>query len=1047
MAGNDYVSTDYVGRQGGLMTQAGPSEEERLKAMIEEKKRQLQTRIEEKKRRLAEKQKLKLQQSGHESQPRDDQDAGTDSERRSKPWATDAALSSSTFSTHSQSLAERNVHRFSQQGQDATASATRSLLPTGMRDSKQQQQPKPYSSTSDISPVQESEREDLENAVSLVGTCPHMCPDDELLRRQLENDIQALEIPSPGTLHPQGWTMRDTVVKRFRRSAADYKLDIPEWVRPPDVLERTCAYLEEWVMERDRQGPDPRFPQNATPPPLDVYQFIWDRTRMIRKDFILQNYVGTGGLCDARAVRCHERIARWHAMCEHQLSHIPDFVTMQSQQNIQELGQTMKTLNQFYDDSLHRSTVEVPDERGRETRQPSIMANYAAGCRTETVQGQGPIDYNGTPLQNTSDNPMIALRLIGKDAIYHPSRGTAEPEMRALYILLTLDNEGGMEVLKYAAKLFKQRPDVYHSAPVQLALTIFKAKKDFNYVKFFSIMRSPSTPYLFCCVMFKHVELMRKVAFRIMSKTYGAKNKDTGEAMYDQYPLERLVKLLCFEDFTEARQACNHYNIAVKEHQTSSGGIVEVIYWRVSNFREPKHPEKGHTLYLQPWKMVRTVERKLNGATRLGVCRGEVSGDGSALSAPLSATDSESHLHATSVVTNITSTTNLATIPAVAGPDDAFTEAISIDETRAKARALLGKQKLERAKLEKQMEDQEAKERQTKLENEREKERIQLQEEKRVEEKRRRDEIERQNQVELEDRRRAEEQRQEAERQNRLKEEERQRVAKQDELERHVAEENARKMEEERRIRLAEVEAKKQQALEEKRRQEEADRLEREHQRQIAEETRRRELAAEQRRKEEEQHRLEALRRELEERRRREAEEKRKEKEWQDKVDAATKLVVWRRWQRALSRQLELTFGSKKSLHEIDPFYETDSCDMSASLREAMTVPHAVGRAPKNPSPSARKILEQLTRQKAAKVSISEMAIAEVEALSKVGRFNRAKSGDTETTLLLKIALICPETEEITDASIATLVCHWIGSRVDVGKIDRKSGKSYHPPL
>lgn len=63
---------------------------------------------------------------------------------------------------------------------------------------------------------------------------------------------------------------------------------------------------------------------------------------MIRKDFTLQNYVGTGGQCDARAVRCHERIARWHAMCEHQLSHIPEFVTMQSQQNIQELGQTMK---------------------------------------------------------------------------------------------------------------------------------------------------------------------------------------------------------------------------------------------------------------------------------------------------------------------------------------------------------------------------------------------------------------------------------------------------------------------------------------------------------------------------------------------------------------------------------------------------------------------------------------------------------------------------------------------------------------------------------
>jgi hypothetical protein len=39
-------------------------------------------------------------------------------------------------------------------------------------------------------------------------------------------------------------------VKRFRRSAADFKLDIPELVRPPDVLERVCGYLEEWVMVR-----------------------------------------------------------------------------------------------------------------------------------------------------------------------------------------------------------------------------------------------------------------------------------------------------------------------------------------------------------------------------------------------------------------------------------------------------------------------------------------------------------------------------------------------------------------------------------------------------------------------------------------------------------------------------------------------------------------------------------------------------------------------------------------------------------------------------
>jgi hypothetical protein len=208
---------------------------------------------------------------------------------------------------------------------------------------------------------------------------------------------------------------------------------------------------------------------------------------MIRKDLTLQNYVGTGGNCDARAVRCHERIARWHAMCEHQLSHIVEFATMQSQQNIQELGQTMKTLNQFYDDSLNRSVVEVPDENGKETRLD--MSDLSHGCAVDNVQGNSPVDFDGKPLNNKASNAAVKKRLIGEHAVNHPTRGTAEPEMRGLYILLTIDNDGGMEVLKYAAKLFKERPAVYHSRPVQLALNIYK-------VGSFAISLTPPPPPL-----------------------------------------------------------------------------------------------------------------------------------------------------------------------------------------------------------------------------------------------------------------------------------------------------------------------------------------------------------------------------------------------------------------------------------------------------------------------------------------------------------------------------------------------------------------------
>lgn len=345
---------------------------------------------------------------------------------------------------------------------------------------------------------------------------------------------------------------------------------------------------------------------------------------MIRKDFTLQNYVGTGGKCDARAVRCHERICRWHILSEHQLSHIPDFVNMQSQQNIQELGQTMKTLNQYYDDYLGRAYVEVPDVEGSETK--TDLTGYSFGCAATKVQGPNPVDFDGSPLDNESGSTELLIQpgVADKD----PNHGTSEAEMRGLYILLTIDNDGGMEVLKYAARLFRDRPKIYHSHPIQLALAVYKAKKEYNYARFFSIIRDPSTPYLFACIMFKYVETMRRVAFKIFSKTYGGRAKDNNEPIYDAYPLKTLARVLCFEDLDEARNACVHYNITVKDEEisTSSGPrMEEIIHWRLTSFKKPKDISKGTIIPLKPRKMVRIIEKKVNGATRLAICRGRLS--------------------------------------------------------------------------------------------------------------------------------------------------------------------------------------------------------------------------------------------------------------------------------------------------------------------------------------------------------------------------------------------------------------------------------------
>ena len=150
------------------------------------------------------------------------------------------AIPKSDTTSEASSLAERNAARFDR---TAANSETRAHLPSDLQDKVGQ--------AIDYEKLRTGgggDRAVFDQAKSLVGTCPHMCPDEELLRREREGDIQLLELVRPGELHPANWTLRDTTIKRFRRSAADYKLDVPEWVRPPDVLEKVCSYLEEWIM-------------------------------------------------------------------------------------------------------------------------------------------------------------------------------------------------------------------------------------------------------------------------------------------------------------------------------------------------------------------------------------------------------------------------------------------------------------------------------------------------------------------------------------------------------------------------------------------------------------------------------------------------------------------------------------------------------------------------------------------------------------------------------------------------------------------------------
>lgn len=507
--------------------------------------------------------------------------------------------------------------------------------------------------------------------------------------------------------------------------------------------------------------------------------------------------------------------------------------------------------------------------------------------------------------------------------------------------------------------------------------------------------------------MFKHVEHMRKKAINIMSKTFGGRSKDKNEAIYDAYPLRDLVRLLCFEDMNEARNACHHFGITVREVKvrTSAGtSMEEIIFWRQSSFKEPEDADKGTIIPLPPQKMNRTIESKLMGATRLAVCRGEVSGDGAFI-------DGNNSLQTNALRQPVKESLQFDSRNAGADADQASrdlreqrTETASARLEEEKRHAELVKQRLE--KEEKKRQQAEA------LRREEERRRMEEQERKRAE-----DEIQRQEQE-----RRAKLAREEHERKEQFRRE-------QERLEREQEAIRARQ-EEERRIRQIELERQeqirlaKEKAFEEER---EKQRAIEERKRQL-EELERKRLQAEEterRRKEEESRLLERRKRELKDRKEKEAYEQRMREVARIKADLAKKKLLWRRLCSMMPKSVVLSEAMSESLSRIDPTLASrppanNSIDVKAFQPEGIV--EQVG---------LRRILESLLKEE-KRINIASL-IAEEYRVGKAESQSNSQANRACTTLLLTVDLVVPFVGDACVRSLSDLARRWIVSRIGAG--------------
>ena len=164
-----------------------------------------------------------------------------------------------------------------------------------------------------------------------------MCPVSEAQRRTDECDVHVLELPERG----------GAFIKKFQRSSADHELQTPHLMRTPAALLMTTTYIETHIMSQVQpaaprlmyqhqqqgagvaEGANILSASTCIRSSLDnystllgastnivIYLFIWDRFRMVAKDFTLQQQAVS---FSPLWIECHQRMARWFVLMDHRM--------------------------------------------------------------------------------------------------------------------------------------------------------------------------------------------------------------------------------------------------------------------------------------------------------------------------------------------------------------------------------------------------------------------------------------------------------------------------------------------------------------------------------------------------------------------------------------------------------------------------------------------------------------------------------------------------------------------------------------------------------
>ncbi|OCT63703.1 germinal-center associated nuclear protein [Xenopus laevis] len=210
-------------------------------------------------------------------------------------------------------------------------------------------------------------RTELDQAKVFVGTCPDMCPEKERYMRETRNQLSIFEV-LPGTDKVD----HSSAIKEYSRSSADQEEPLPHELRPTCVLTMTMDYLVTQIMDKGEGNY------------REWYDFVWNRTRGIRKDITQQH------LCNLSSVSLMEKCMRFHIHCAFELCEEP-MSSFDANINIENLTKCLLSLKEMYQD-LHNRGISCPCEP--EFRGYSVLLNLNKGDILREVQEFHPTVRN-----------------------------------------------------------------------------------------------------------------------------------------------------------------------------------------------------------------------------------------------------------------------------------------------------------------------------------------------------------------------------------------------------------------------------------------------------------------------------------------------------------------------------------------------------------------------------------------------------------------------------------------------------------------------------